>query len=639
MKNFYTTCARDCYDACGIEVIVDNEKFTIKGDKNHPITQGFLCPRGNNDFKHITLNRVDATYFRTFSGFEKIVFTEGIKIAADKIQETIDKWGREAILYLDFAGNEGIINNIFVKRLWNLLKVSFTDQALCTASGHFGISLHYGKTYGLEPEDLLNSKLIVFWGVNAVVSAPHIWKIAIDARKKGAKIITIDIYKSPTAKLSDYFFQVESSSDVLLALALAKMIVKQMPLKDEFINKYIFGYTQFCSYLESLDLNFIEKTTKLSFDKIKLLSNLYIENAPKTATLIGVSLQKRYFGYENTRAISLIPALLGQLRGFFYSNSQSHLINYDFISGKFLNRSPNIVPQVNLSEHLASDKIKLIFVNSMNPLLSLPDSKNIMELLRQKNVFLIVNETHWSETASNANLVFGVPTFYEKEDFMPSWSHSYLRKSPKIINLYENTHTELEIVQELAKVLGIYDEDIFDVKKVLAQAFEGIIDNTIFNSSLLQKMKTLPKDQFQTPSGKIELYSQKALSLGLNPFPAFNEIKKSEQEFWLVTVAHNKYTNSQFTEVFGSLESYVCVNSELATRLGIIEHQIVCVFNQFGELFFKIKIVDELSENVILAHRFVKDLYGIPINSIVPPSLQDFTKGPTFHSTKVFIKF
>ncbi len=40
-----TACPLDCYDAC--RIIVD-ESGKIKGDKDHPITQGYLCPHLNH---------------------------------------------------------------------------------------------------------------------------------------------------------------------------------------------------------------------------------------------------------------------------------------------------------------------------------------------------------------------------------------------------------------------------------------------------------------------------------------------------------------------------------------------------------------------------------------------------------------
>lgn len=43
-----TTCPLDCFDSCGI--VYNNT--TLKGNKNHPITEGFLCSKLNGWFKY-----------------------------------------------------------------------------------------------------------------------------------------------------------------------------------------------------------------------------------------------------------------------------------------------------------------------------------------------------------------------------------------------------------------------------------------------------------------------------------------------------------------------------------------------------------------------------------------------------------
>src|SRR5215510_9311144 len=41
-----TVCNRDCPDACGIVATVEGGRVTkIVGDREHPVTQGFLCYR------------------------------------------------------------------------------------------------------------------------------------------------------------------------------------------------------------------------------------------------------------------------------------------------------------------------------------------------------------------------------------------------------------------------------------------------------------------------------------------------------------------------------------------------------------------------------------------------------------------
>ncbi|MEA3450927.1 MAG: molybdopterin-dependent oxidoreductase, partial [Bacteroidota bacterium] len=219
MSTFKTTCARDCYDSCGMIVTTEkNEIISIKGDAEHPVTKGFLCPRGTKDIQRLNTNRIQYPSIKEGANFNKISWQSAIKIISEKLQTTISKFGAEKVLYLDYSGNEGLYNNIFAKRLWYSLGATFTAGALCTASGHEAINLHYGSSYGVQPTELPNKKLIVFWGFNAAVNAPHFWKLALEAKKNNkAKIVVIDPIKTLSAKKADLFIQIYPGTDTALA--------------------------------------------------------------------------------------------------------------------------------------------------------------------------------------------------------------------------------------------------------------------------------------------------------------------------------------------------------------------------------------------------------------------------------------
>jgi len=208
MTSYKTTCPRDCYDSCGMIVnTTDSEEIiSIKGDFAHPITNGFLCPRGNKDIERIKKNRVINPTIKIDDKFIEADWHEAISLVANKLDEIIKNYGKESVLYLDYSGNEGLISNYFAKRLWNYLEVTQTDGALCTYTGHLALSYHYGLSYGIQPKELTNQKVIIFWGFNPAITSPHMWKLVLKARKNNsAKIVVIDPIKTVSAKNADLF--------------------------------------------------------------------------------------------------------------------------------------------------------------------------------------------------------------------------------------------------------------------------------------------------------------------------------------------------------------------------------------------------------------------------------------------------
>ena len=152
---------------------------------------------------------------------------------ADRLKQVIKQKGPEAVLYLTYDGNAGLIHNQFVHRLWHRLDATLTDMAICTATGHSILKLHFGESHGVKPIELPDKNLIVFWGFNAAVTAPHIWAKALEARRKGAKIITIEPLKTVTALHSDLWVRPKPGTDAALALFLINQFFERNAVDKE----------------------------------------------------------------------------------------------------------------------------------------------------------------------------------------------------------------------------------------------------------------------------------------------------------------------------------------------------------------------------------------------------------------------
>lgn len=73
---------------------------------------------------------------------------KGLSVVSQKLGEILEKHSSEAVLYLDYAGNMGLLTAVFPRRLWNDIGATQTDWALCSNSGHKALALHYGHSYG-----------------------------------------------------------------------------------------------------------------------------------------------------------------------------------------------------------------------------------------------------------------------------------------------------------------------------------------------------------------------------------------------------------------------------------------------------------------------------------------------------------
>ena len=644
MKTVSTVCARDCYDTCSllVELNGSGQIVSIKGDPQHPVTQGFVCPRGAKDREHLYQNRVNMPCIRQGNDFKQTSWENSLNLVAQKLQAVLETHGSEAVLYLDYSGNTGLLTEIFPRRLWYALGATQTDHALCSYSGHTGLALHYGESYGVPAEELPEKKLIVFWGFNAAVSSPHLWALARKARQtQHAQIIVIDPVKNQTAEQADLWLQPRPGSDVSLAYGIINYLIQKSYVDLDFIANWTQGFEPLKAEAKTWTPDRVEQTTGVSWQQIEQFGEAYYRLKPN-ATLIGIGLQKCDQGAAQVRAVSFIPALLGLHRGFFYSNSRAYLFDDDLISGRALtSKFSPVVSQVGLANLVKRGLFKFIYVSGMNPALTLPNLNAFRTGLTREDVFVVVHETHWTKTAAYADVVLPAPTHFEKDDLVIPWTHNLVRYAPQVIAPLTDSRRETWVMQELAKRLGLTEEWLYeDPWQAVASAMQGAFETGGFDdlkSGATLRLKRKPKESYATPSGKIE-FSSSAVTKGGSPLPVQQPVSIEQGKFMFLTSATPQYTNSQFQEVYGAIPAIVVINPHDAARLNIANDDLVTLSNELGDLTVKATIAETVPERVVWSPRQSEDGTGAPQNCLISSVPQMIGGGPRFNSTTVIMR-
>jgi anaerobic selenocysteine-containing dehydrogenase len=644
MREVSTVCARDCYDTCALVATVDESGRVrgIKGDPRNPFTQGFTCPRGGGDHRRLYENRIGAPFVRRGDNLEQTGWETALDLLSERLSKTLDQHGAESVLFLNYAGNTGLLSEAFPNRLWNALGVTQTDKALCSASGHTGLGLHFGESYGIEPMDLPRKELIVFWGFNAAVSSPHIWSLARKARRSaGAQIVAVDPRESETAREADLWIQPWPGSDVALAYGLIECLIKKEYVDLDFLREWTQGFEQLTEKAAGWDPERVANVTGVGSDLVAQLGEAYDKLRP-SATMIGIGLQKNDRGADQVRAVSFIPALLGLHRGFFYSNAQSLSIDQQRVSGRSLTeKAPRIVRQVALADLVKRGAFKFMYVSGMNPALTLPNQHTFREGLSKKDVFTVVHDSHWTRTAEIADVVLPAPTYLEKEDLVIPWSHRYVQFSHQVVPLVTDSRREIWVMQEIARRLGLTEDWLFEdpwvaVERALEDAFEEGTFESLRSGAMLQ-LKTKPQDSYPTPSGKIELYSTQAVERGVSPLPTQAPLRTPRGDFVLLTSATPRYTSTQFQEVYGPIPAKVAINWQDARGLGVEDGDVVALSNDLGEVKMRAIVSGTVPEGVVWSPRQSEGLDGEPQNCLMSSEPQELGGGPRFNSTRVMI--
>ena len=240
MKVVTTACTRDCPGACSILAYVDNGKVVkLRGNPDHEITGGFLCDKAARYLEERLYNPERIVYpMRKQNGdWIRISWKEAIDLAASYIKSVIKKYGSLSILYYQGYGSRTALR-LLNRRFFNTLGgVSTLYGTLCSGTGVSGQELDFGVRISHDPLDHLNSKVIIIWGRNPAVTDIHLWRILKKAKKKGAILVTIDPIETKTAEQSDIFIQPAPGSDIYLAMALSKIILRKGLVDWNFIKK------------------------------------------------------------------------------------------------------------------------------------------------------------------------------------------------------------------------------------------------------------------------------------------------------------------------------------------------------------------------------------------------------------------
>lgn len=641
MTEIETVCPRDCYDRCFMSVSMKEGKpVRVFGDKQNPVTQGFLCRRGYADIERtFSEDRILYPHILSENGsLARTTWDDALCIITHRIQKTLELYGPESLLYVQCSGNEGVLTEYFPQRLFYALGCTHTDESICSRSGHDALSLHYGLTYGCDPDLLPTMETTLYWGFNAAVSSPHLFRLSLASQKRGGTVVAIDPRWSRTARASDTWIQVRPGGDVALAYGIMKYIIEENLTDHTFIREFTHGFDYLEKEVSQWSISNIEEYSGVSWETIQELTRLYTHSSP-SVILIGIGMQKNLHGAEAVRAISLIPPLLGIHRGFYYTNYQGWKIDFPYLTGQNLTEStPNMISQVALGSHLESGNFKVVYIQNMNPAETLPDSARVKKGLRK--AFVVIHDTHWTGTARLADVVLPAPTYYEKDDVSISYSHRYVRKANKIIDPLGESRSELWVTSRLSQLLHRKESYLYeDPWKAVEQSFSGALEEGTF-SDLLQgsmvKLKMSPRDEYQTPTGKIELYSTIAEKRGAHPFPVHPPHRNEGFIFLNSATAH--HTHTQFQDVHGKIPPIVYINMEDARKIHLHDSDVVELSNEVGTIKLKAVISSSVPPGVLWSPRQCRDIEGIPQNTLIPSKTQEIGGGPIFNSTQVSIR-
>jgi anaerobic selenocysteine-containing dehydrogenase len=461
MSIVHTTCTRDCPDACAVIAHVDNGRVVrLEGNANHPLTRGFLCKKTYQYPSRVySPNRILHPLQRTKGGWRRITWNDAFDTLAEWLTTVQAQDGSLAVLHYQSAGSMGLLkalNNRFFN-LWG--GVTEAVGSLCSGAGIAGQLSSYGAVRSHAPQDLLNSRTILIWGRNPIVTNIHMLPLLKAARERGATVVVIDPRRTETVKYADQHVALKPGGDAYLAIGLAQSLLRQGLVDWEFLTTATANLTDFRRLLKGVDQETILDQTGLSAATIDALAHRYGTEKPGSIHL-GMGPQRWRAGAEVFQLIDALAALTGNIGvpggGVNYASRLPALIDQSWMADDQA-KARRLVLRPSIGRDLleaCNPPVRLAWVCGANPVTQALNSDLVRQAL-ERIEHVVVSDIYLTDTAQYAHLFLPTTTFVEEEDLLVTdWWHAYFSYVRPVVPPCGEAKSDLAIFQGLATRLG-----------------------------------------------------------------------------------------------------------------------------------------------------------------------------------------
>jgi len=673
-------CPHDCPDTCALQVTVENGvAVKVDGAKDHPFTSGTLCTKVARYLERTyseqrllhPLMRVGA---KGKGEFKRASWDEALDAIAGKFRALVAE-DPQAILPYDYAGNMGYVAwHSMGKRFFHRLGASLLERTICSSAGKAGLQITLGGSVGMDPERFDEAKLILIWGSNPIVSNLHLWSRVQEAKRRGAKVVAIDPYRSLTAEKCSEHLAPLPGTDGALALAMMHVIIGEGRIDRDYVQRYTLGFEQLKERVLDYPPEKVGRIAGLPPERIVALAREYASVRP-AAIRLNYGMQRCAGGGAAARAIACLPALVGAWRdpaggvvlstaGFFGVDT-ARLGRPDLLA-RSGNPRPRAINMSAIGDALleARPPIRALYVYNSNPVAVAPDSGKVVRGFSREDLFTVVHDSFLTDTCDYADVVLPATTQLEQTDIHTAYGHLYFVANNAAIAPLGESLPNSEVFRRLAAKMGFEDPCLYDsdedlCRQTLALAgprARGIEWDTLKEKGFQrldapERFAPFAEGSFPTPSGKCEFYSETAEKMGADPLPLFVPPRESAQSnpelaakypLAIISPPNRHFLNSSFANMpFAIAEAgapSLDIHSRDAAARGIADGDAVRIFNDRGSFSARARVGDKAREGVVVAlsvwwKKLAGD--GRNANEVTSQALTDIGRGATFYDCLV----
>ena len=469
-----SACPYDCPDGCSLLVEHQAGRITrVTGDPANPFTGELVCakmarlPQAVHSPDRI-LTPLRRTGSKGSGQFAPLSWEEALEEIARRWGEIIDRYGPQALLPCSYAGTMGAVHRNGGEAFFHALGASRLVRTLCSSGKSAGWEAVMGASCDLPPSALAHSDLILLWSANLPATRLHLLPLLKKAKARGARVILIDVYESPSAPLAHQTLLVQPGSDGALALSLLQVLHAEGLTDESYLAAHTTGWPELAATLDRWTPEATRAITGLEPEAVRRLARAYAA-ARAPVIVLGSGFSRAGNGGEATRAIAALPAAIGAWArpgaGTYGVCSSPDLVDKSLIRRPDLCPGPVRAVNINqlgpaLTGQLPGGPVMGLYVYHCNPASVLSHQNAVLAGLAREDLFTVVHERTMTDTARYADLILPAPYMVETEDLYTPYGYRAIQYVKPVVPSPGQVKSNWEVFTLLAARLGL-DDPIF----------------------------------------------------------------------------------------------------------------------------------------------------------------------------------
>jgi len=477
VKTHYRACNL-CEAICGLEIKTQGDQvLSIKGDKNDPLSRGYICPKGTAmEDIYTDPDRLRKPVKRQADGWAEISWEEAFDTVAEKLVAVQEQHGQNAVAF--YAGNPNVHNygsmtHASVLRKAVQSKIHFSATSLDQLPHHLTSYSLYGHQSLIPVPDIDHSNYMLIIGGNplasngSIMTSPDIPKRLKAIQQRGGRFIVIDPRRTETAEIADQHLFIRPGTDAWLLMAMLNTLFAEDLINTGHLTDLLVGIDEVGSACESFTPELAEQHTGVAAEQIRQLARdmANIEGAACYGRM-GVSVQ--VYGTLCQWAIQMINVLTNSLdvRGGMMASSPA----FGFIkpgesgAGHFaafhsrvsgLPEFAGELPATVMAEEMLTEgegQIRGLITTAGNPVLSAPNG-NLMDKALAGLDFMVSIDFYINETTQHADIILPPTSALEHDHYDLAFHrlavHNTARFNEAVFEPTEGSKHDWEIFNEL----------------------------------------------------------------------------------------------------------------------------------------------------------------------------------------------